>query len=186
MIRSEQPRGREEATLLRSEDSSAPLTALRARLDRAVRAICPPDLLANRDDLVQEAMLRVMHGHEGNREFNTSYLRKAAYCALVDEIRKRRRWREESVEEETAATPFRSASPNPERIAAGRETGEAIRRCLLALIASRRRAVTLYLQGHRVPEVARLLDWGVKKAENLVFRGMADLRKCLSSRGVRP
>jgi hypothetical protein len=28
--------------------------------------------------------------------------------------------------------------------------------------------------------------WDEKRAENLVYRGLADLRKCLLARGVRP
>lgn len=47
-------------------------------------------------------------------------------------------------------------------------------------------AVTLHLQGHSVPEVGALLAWTVKKAENLVYRGLADLRSCLSSKGLQP
>ena len=48
----------------------------------------------------------------------------------------------------------------------------------------RRLAVTLHLQGHSVPEAARLLDWAVKRTENLVYRGLADLRECLTAKGI--
>ena len=50
----------------------------------------------------------------------------------------------------------------------------------------RRLAVTLHLQGHSVPEVGRLMGWSAKKADNLVYRGRADLRECLELRGIRP
>jgi RNA polymerase sigma-70 factor (ECF subfamily) len=50
----------------------------------------------------------------------------------------------------------------------------------------RRLAVTLYLQGHTVPEAARILDWSGKRTENLVYRGLADLRECLMAKGMRP
>jgi RNA polymerase sigma-70 factor, ECF subfamily len=46
--------------------------------------------------------------------------------------------------------------------------------------------VTLYLQGHTVPETARILGWDAKRAENLVYRGLADLRQCLMGKGHRP
>jgi RNA polymerase sigma-70 factor (ECF subfamily) len=46
--------------------------------------------------------------------------------------------------------------------------------------------VTLYLQGHTVPETARVLDWPAKRADNLVYRGLADLRQCLLAKGLRP
>ena len=47
-------------------------------------------------------------------------------------------------------------------------------------------AVTLYLQGHSVPEAARVLDWPAKRTENLVYRGLADLRECLMKKGIQP
>ena len=73
---------------------------------------------------------------------------------------------------------------DPERCAAGREVGRAIRGCLAKLVTPRRLAVTLHLQGHSVPEAAKLLGWGTKRAENLIYRGLVDLRGCLSSAGV--
>jgi RNA polymerase sigma-70 factor (ECF subfamily) len=30
------------------------------------------------------------------------------------------------------------------------------------------------------------MGWTEKKAENLVYRGLADLRRCLSAKGLRP
>ena len=39
--------------------------------------------------------------------------------------------------------------------------------------------MTLHLQGFRVAEVATALGWTEKQAENLVYRGLADLRICL-------
>ena len=34
-------------------------------------------------------------------------------------------------------------------------------------------------------EVGRLLGWAAKRAENLVYRGMADLRGCLGGKGIQ-
>jgi RNA polymerase sigma-70 factor (ECF subfamily) len=42
----------------------------------------------------------------------------------------------------------------------------------------------MYLHGHSVAEVAALLGWRFKKAENLVYRGLADLRRCLATKGL--
>ena len=54
------------------------------------------------------------------------------------------------------------------------------------LVRPRRLAVALYLQGHSVPEAAKLLEWGNKRTENLVYRGLADLRECLAKKGLKP
>src|SRR5688572_31583035 len=44
----------------------------------------------------------------------------------------------------------------------------------------------LHLQGHSVPDIGKLMSWAPKKADNLVYRGLADLRECLVSKGVKP
>jgi RNA polymerase sigma-70 factor (ECF subfamily) len=165
---------------------------LRQDLARAVARICPLWLASQREDLVQAAVMRVMQvvgaragGGEGNAPVSTSYLYKAAHSALVDEIRRVRRRRETELEEEVSE-PVAVETTNPERAAASREIGEGVEECLTRLVADRRLAVTLYLQGHSVPESARVLGWPAKRTENLVYRGLADLRDCLTSKGLRP
>ena len=74
-------------------------------------------------------------------------------------------------------------SDNPERTAASLEIGRGIQACLAAMKRERRLAVTLHLQGHSVSEAARILDWPEKRTENLVYRGLADLRACLTLEG---
>ena len=73
--------------------------------------------------------------------------------------------------------------PQPENVPAG---GGGIRDCLSRMSANRGLAVTLYLQGHTAPETGRILGWSLRKTENLIFRGMADLRRCLAGKGVTP
>ena len=173
------------------------LSELRASLARAVTRICPSWLVDSRDDLVQAAVMRVMRiqeKSEGERELSTSYLYRVAHSALVDEIRRVRRRREVSLEggmdgEEDRVYPIatvEASGMNPEKRAAGRELGEAIRACLEKMKQERRMAVVLHLQGHTVPEAASLLSWTVKRAENLVYRGLANLRECLASKGFTP
>lgn len=161
---------------------------LRQDLVKAVARVCPRWMADRSDDLVQVAMMRVMdiqRKSEGKAEFSSFYLRKAAYSAVIDEIRRLRRRQETTLDDENTAIDPPTENPDPERTAASREVGRAIRDCLEGLIPPRRHAVTLHLQGHGVPDVGRRLGWTAKKAENLVYRGLADLRGCLSEKGVR-
>jgi RNA polymerase sigma-70 factor (ECF subfamily) len=142
---------------------------------------------------VQAAVMRVMHVVEAqadpdrDRSLATSYLYRVAHSALVDEIRRVRRRREEDLnDEEIDARPLTRQGPDPERLAASHEVGRGIQECLSRMNRDRRLAVTLYLQGHTVPEAARVLDWSGKRTENLVYRGLADLRECLMAKGMRP
>lgn len=167
---------------------------LRERLERAVRQVCPRWLSSEADDLVQAAMIKVMdivRRREGTVELSAFYLRKTAYSAVVDEIRRRRRRREVPLEDDREELDRPGLDqpvedPGPEQRTAGRELGGAIRECLAELIRPRRLAVTLHLQGHRIKEVGELMGWNAKKAENLIYRGLADLRDCLEAKGVAP
>jgi RNA polymerase sigma-70 factor, ECF subfamily len=166
-------------------------TTLRRDLAKAVARLCPRWMADRRDDLVQMAVMRVMQllgrqprPDEGKPALSASYLYKVAYTVLVDEIRRKDRRPETELDEAVAAPA--APSPNPERTAASREVGRGIQDCLLAMKRERRLAVTLHLQGHTVPETARILDWAAKQTENLVYRGLADLRECLMAKGLRP
>jgi RNA polymerase sigma-70 factor, ECF subfamily len=162
---------------------------LRADVARVVAYVCPPELASRSDDLIQAVVIRVVElqrKREGSGEFSSFYLRKAAHSALVDEIRRQRRRPEVPLTEEREVAGPAAAQPDPERRSAGRQLGRAIRDCLKTLVRPRRLAVVLNLQGHSVPEVGRLLGWTPKRAENLVYRGLADLRGCLERKGVTP
>lgn len=165
---------------------------LRQDLVRAVARLCPRWMADRRDDLVQAAVMRVMQitgrrsaAGEGNRSLSTSYLYRVASSVLVDEIRRLRRRNETDLQDEAAA-PVAIGTENPERGMASMEIGRGIQDCLLGMKRERRLAVTLHLQGHSVPEAARILDWAAKQTENLVYRGLADLRACLMAKGIRP
>jgi RNA polymerase sigma-70 factor, ECF subfamily len=174
-----------------SVDESIDYVTLRGHLVRAVARVCPHWLADKRDDLVQCALLRVMSilerrwlPGEGSPVVSTSYLYKVAYSVLVDELRKVRRRGETELNDEVVA--LTGPRDDPERATASREIGRGIRGCLKAMKRERRLAVILHLQGHSVPEAARLLEWAFKRTENLVYRGLADLRACLSSKGMTP
>jgi RNA polymerase sigma-70 factor (ECF subfamily) len=165
-------------------------TKLRRDLAQAVARVCPRWQPAFRDDLVQAAVMRVMQiiakstgQSEGDPPLTPSYLYKVAYSVLIDEIRRERRRSETSLEEEAVAQQVMTEN-DPERLAASHELGRGIQDCLTRIKRERRLAVTLHLQGHSVPEAARLLDWAVKRTENLVYRGLADLRECLTAKGM--
>ena len=134
---------------------------------------------------VMQIVERQPPGGEGNRALASSYLYKVTHSVLVDEIRRVRRRRETDLEEEGVA-PVAVTRQDPERIAASHEVGRGIQDCLSRMSRERRMAVTLYLQGHSVTEVSSVLVWPAKRTENLVYRGLADLRECLVSKGMRP
>ncbi len=156
---------------------------VRGRLLAAVRRVCPPWLAGDADDIVQMAMMRLLDGRV--EEVNSAYLNRLAYCATIDEIRRRRAMRTVATEE-LPEVKAENPSADPGRQADDRAVARAIRDCLAGLLDNRRAAVGLYLEGHTVPEVSRLLGTTPKNAENWVYRGLDDLRACLAGKGVSP
>lgn len=165
------------------------LEELRPKLERAIYRVCPAWMSDRRDDLVQVAMIKMMEAQrkssEGIIPTSSSYLFRVAHNALVDEIRRHRRKRESPLEEGDETVEQRDEH-DPERDALSRQTGRAIKDCLSRIKRERRMAVTLYLQGHSVPESSQHLGWSRKRTENLVFRGLDNLRQCLRKKGIEP
>lgn len=170
---------------------------LQQKLQRAVYRICPAWLVDRRDDLVQMAMIKLMEAHrrqqgkleedsgEGIVAASSSYLFRVAHSALVDEIRRLRRQRETSLDDDDNTVEPRDGR-DPERNTTSRRTGHAIKDCMGFMKRERRMAVTLYLQGHSVPDASKVLGWSRKRTENLVFRGLDNLRQCLRKKGIQP
>ena len=169
---------------------------LRQQLARAVMRACPQWLAEQREDIVQEAMIRVMRQLERSEErtLNASYLWRVGYSVTIDHIRKLRARREVSLGSSGDADGAggrairdpedEGAGASPERAALASEIRGTLGDCLAGLVEARRRAVTLYLLGHGVGEIASLLGCKYKRAENLVYRGLAQLRTCMAEKGV--
>lgn len=167
-------------------DTELFVSQLRADVARAVRRICPRWLADDADDLTQVAVSRVLariRATAGRTAYTSGYLYRVAHSALVDEIRRRRRLREVPLE---ADVQSETRPDDPDRRLRAQEIRDAVARCLAALVTSRRRAVMLHLQGHSIDETSALLACARKKAENLIYRGLADLRGCLVAGGVTP
>ncbi len=159
-----------------------PDAALRARLHEHVARYCPAWLRDEADDIAQKAWLRLRGAPAERGEPGPALIARVAYCATVDEIRRRRRRREVPLDDRPAAHP----DGDPARAVGAHELRRSIEECLARMLRDRRLAVTLRLLGHSVPDCARLLDWPAKRAENLVLRGLSDLRRCLASKGIEP
>jgi RNA polymerase sigma-70 factor (ECF subfamily) len=171
---------------------AVPVSAARAEeltriLRSAVARACPRELDSEREDLVQSALLRIMERTgtgEDNQIRSTSYLVKVAFSTIVDVMRRLHRRRAAGVEETEGPRSVRALEVDS--VLVRPEIPRALRECLGRLTRSRRSAVMLYLQGFTAREAARALQLDEKAVKNLVFRGIHDLRSCLTGKGVTP
>ena len=171
----------------RSPSYEQTIAAAREVLTRAVTRHCPPALLDRREDLVQDALMRVEPRMREGEVLPNSYLWKTAHTTIIDELRRERSMtrRHDGLATVHAAGEG-DPSVGPDAHIRDTETRDAVRECMHELNDDRQSAVSLYLQGHGVPEIAALIDAPRKRVENLVYRSLAALRKCLEGKGVRP
>lgn len=156
---------------------------LRRELQCAVRRVCPRSLAEHAEDLVQDAFIRLLRARKlDGQDVSSAYLKKVAYSAVIDEIRRRRRQPAEQayarVDVESAADEL-SASPDA-------ALGHALEVGLQTLAPDRRRALTLHLLGYSGSEVADMLGCNAKRADNLTHRGLAQMREYLLKLGLNP
>ncbi len=158
--------------------------SMRAEIARTVRGVCPAVISAQAEDIAHEVLLRLLEKAEGKPVWQSSYWRKAAYHAVIDELRRRRSRREDSLDDQESNTePAAAPIHDPQRQLESAELGAAIGECVKGLRETRRPAVVLFLQGHSAPESAALLNWAVKRLESSLYRGLQDLRDCLTGKG---
>ena len=173
--------------------TAAEVASLTLALRRAVARACPPELGSLREDLVQAALVRVLEVEargEENRVRTTSYLWRVAWSAVIDELRRLRRSPTVSLEAAMGPTDDRTsadaATPAAGSIPVTHTApglGLALRDCLSRLVEQRRAAVVLHLHGFTAGEAGRTLGREEKQVQNAVYRGLADLRRCLESKG---
>ncbi len=181
------------------EQLEAVLERYQGVLRRAIGDTCPASYGIDRDDIEQDAILRLhkalvqrlLGRHQsdtapalderGGGLLSASYVRRVGVTAAIDAIRVARRRREDQLESDPGLIDrIESPQATPERQARSREISRRIRDGLAQLSEGRRRAVQLHLQGFSPAEIGRLLDWTEGKARNLAYRGLADLRHILA------
>lgn len=159
---------------------------------RAIARVCPNHLYPYRDEIEQEARIRLWQALRSERNIAdpASYLYRIAATATIDAVRRIKARREsplsivEDMEEGPSGVRPAESADSPERVAAGREIGRRIRDALATLPDNRRRAVGLYLQGFTSEEIGGLLGWSEPKARNLMYRGLKELRQQLTRYGI--
>lgn len=166
-----------------------PLTAAslpsRQCLGDAVRRHCPPWLQSEADDICQTALVRLLRKLREEPVIHASrtYLKQAAKNAVIDAVRSHAA-RERHYQQ--VAAVGREAEPTPEKLAADRELRHTVTAHVERLPSARNEAVSLYIDGHAIAEIAERLGCGTKRIDNLVYRGLRSLRDSLTTAGITP
>lgn len=173
-------------------DSALPtVTGALARFERTLRSVGRRFRLhdADFDELVQDVRIRLWRAEarESASTSTASYVWKTAEAAAIDLFRRRRtRERQADRLEAAAASLPAGGLPSPERRLEDTELQNQVMEAVGRLPESRRVPVRMHLAGYSRTEIADALGWTEPKARNLIYRGLADLRAALLSKGIGP
>lgn len=147
------------------------------------------DIALDADDLVQEVRIRVWEVLSRDRKstLGASYYIKVVNSAIVDCLRKHRGTlghgiRDNGASGEDPLDRMQAETPSPEALMQDELDGRRLQAALDALPTDRRRAVTLFLQGFTVAEIAALLNCDHNRAHNLTYRGVRALKQNLGTK----
>ncbi|MDT8449861.1 MAG: sigma-70 family RNA polymerase sigma factor [Wenzhouxiangellaceae bacterium] len=140
------------------------------------------------DDLVQEVRIRIWQVYERDRNarFRASYYYTVVNSAIVDCLRRHRGTLAHAVRDEPepgeADDPLErvdNPEPGPDQRFDDELRARRLQAAIDALPADRARAVSLFLQGFTVPEIAELMNCDRDRAHNLAYRGMRALKSSM-------
>lgn len=176
-----------------SDNPSAALDALIAGFADLVRGVAWRHRLsdADVDEVMQEVRIRIWRSRGGggseSEQISTSpasYVYKTAVSAALDLLRSRRTERARltvSISEEALSV---AQASDAESELESSEVAKQVTHALDTLPQARRVAVGMYLAGYPREEIASLMGWSEAKTRNLLYRGLADLRRRLTERGI--
>lgn len=147
------------------------------------------DVALGADDLVQEVRIRMwtVYSRDRNSRLKTSYYYKVVNSAIIDCLRSYRGTLAHSVRTEPDEADDESSlveridgeEPGPDRVFDEQRRSARLLAAIRQLPTDRGRAVTLFLQGFTVPEIAELLGCDRNRAHNLAYRGVRALKELM-------
>ena len=146
---------------------------------------------ADVDEVMQEVRIRIWKASGGSDapseqflQSPTSYVYKTAVSAAIDLIRRQRSERVRTTISLEGDAPVLDTAPTAQAEVEGAELAQQVARAVESIPASRRPAVRMYLAGYSREDIAELMGWSEAKTRNLVYRGLDDLRRELTARGI--
>lgn len=137
------------------------------------------------DDIAQEVRIKIWRvlSNEKTIDNYASYIRKIVDSSVIDQLRKLKR--EEGIFLQEKQTRISEQKTNYEaEMLREKHIQETVGRAVEGLIESRRKAVRLYLLNMSIEEIAAFFHWSRDKTRNLLYRGLADLKKILKEEEI--
>lgn len=138
-----------------------------------------------REDIAQDVMVRLLQVVQRDgvelELLSAGYIRRVARSVVVDSWRRKRCRPEDCVGDDFEAA---SQHPSPHEELSARRFSTYVERCINSLAPRRSQAVRLHLAGRSRAECSAYLGLSLKRTENLIYRGLGDLRRSLTYVGL--
>jgi RNA polymerase sigma factor (sigma-70 family) len=137
------------------------------------------------DDIAQEVRIKIwkLIKSEKNVVSYASYIKKIVDTVVIDQLRllKKDEHLYRLEKQKQVAEQLNGYRPEVLRNALMKE---AVGKAVESLIESRRNVVKLYLFELSIEEISRFYGWSLHKTRNLLYRGLADLKRSLKGADV--
>lgn len=137
------------------------------------------------EDISQEIKIKIWKVLQDEKNIHnyTSYIRKIVDSTVIDQLRRFRRQtgiikieKRKKIADHKNQYAMNSQSERDYSIILGK--------AIDSLMESRRKPVRLFLLNMSLDEISIYLKWSRDKTRNLLYRGLADLKKVLKEQGI--
>jgi RNA polymerase sigma factor (sigma-70 family) len=137
------------------------------------------------DDIAQEVRIKIwkLIKSEKNISSYAAYIKKIVDTVVIDQLRllKKDEQLYRMEKQKQVAEQLNGYRPEVLRNALMKE---AVGKAVESLIESRRNVVKLYLFDLSIEEISRFYGWSLHKTRNLLYRGLADLKRSLKKADI--
>lgn len=132
------------------------------------------------NDIIQEVKLKLWKILNDEKKIKnyTSYINKIINSSVIDQIRKLKREEKIIIYEKHKSISEQKSNYRAD-IPPVNSIKEIIGQAVDSLMKSRRKPVKLFLLNMTLDEIAIYLNWSKDKTRNLLYRGLADLKRIL-------
>lgn len=138
----------------------------------------------DQEDIIQEVRIKLWKLLSSEKYIANypSYIKKIVNSSVIDQIRKLRR--EDCIIKYEKQKYISELEHQYHQLSKPKNLEATIGNAIDSLKESRRQVVKLYLLNLNITEIASYLNWSHAKTRNLLYRGLADLRKILKTMDI--
>ena len=137
------------------------------------------------EDISQEVIIKiwkVLHDEKNVHNY-ASYIEKIVNSTVIDQLRRfRRQTGIINIEKRKRIADQKNHYTMNSRVET--DHSESIGKAIGTLMESRRKPVRLFLLNMTLDEISIYLNWSRDKTRNLLYRGLADLKRALKEQGI--